>query len=75
MSNANPNDGFRNDGLHEVEPDQIKPPPAYRDDRRQEMTPDTGRQGPSGYRVLIVLGTSLAAIILLWGIGWGLNLF
>jgi hypothetical protein len=71
MSNADPNDN----ALHEVETDQIKPPPAYREGQHQEITPDTGRQGPSGYRVLIVLVASLASVIVLWGIGWGLNLF
>lgn len=64
-----------NDGLREVEPDRIEAPPAYREDRRQVLTPDTGRQGPGGARALAVLAASLAAVMAVWAIGWGLNLF
>jgi hypothetical protein len=57
----------------QVEPDDIRPPPHYREGRRQFITTDTVRQGPGGLRVLIVLGVSLAVMMVLWGVGYWLN--
>jgi hypothetical protein len=64
-----------NDGLREVEPDNIQPPPHYREGRSQKLTSDTGRQGPSGVRVLVVLLASLAAAIAVWVIGGLLHMW
>ena len=64
-----------NDGLREVEPDNIQPPPHYREGRSQNLTSDTGRQGPSGVRVLVVLLASLAAAVAAWVIGGLLHLW
>jgi hypothetical protein len=61
MATSRENDGFR-----EVEPDNIKAPPHYREGRSQNLTPDTGRQGPSGIRVLVVLLASMAGVVALW---------
>ncbi len=63
------------DGFRQVEPDNIAPPPHYREGRPQILTSDTGRQGPSGFRVLIVLVASLAATLIIWGAGSLLNLW
>jgi hypothetical protein len=64
MTNSDYNDPFRT-----VETDDIKPPPHYREGRSQQLTGDTGRQGPSGRRVLIVLVVSLFAAFAAWGVG------
>jgi hypothetical protein len=64
-----------NDGLRKVEPDNIQAPPHYREGRSQNLTPDTGRQGPSGGRVLVVLLASLAAAVAVWVIGGLLHLW
>ncbi len=64
-----------NDGLREVEPDNIQTPPHYREGQSQNLTSDTGRQGPSGVRVLIVLLASLAAAVAVWVIGGLLHLW
>jgi len=63
------------DRNRQVEPDEMKPPPHYREGRRQVITTDTARQGPGGVRVLIVLGVSLVAAMIIWGVGHGLNWF
>lgn len=63
MTNGDYNDPFRT-----VETDNIKPPPHYREGRTQHLTGDTGRQGPSGKRVLIVLVASLLATFVAWGL-------
>ena len=52
-----------------IEPDNIKPPPHYREGRSQVLTTDTGRQGPGGARVLVVLVLSLAVVTIAWIIG------
>jgi hypothetical protein len=57
------------DGLREVEPDAIKPPPHYREDHPQVLTADTVRQAPEGKRVLVVLVLSLAAVLVVWAAG------
>jgi hypothetical protein len=54
------------DRFRVVEPDNIERPPHYREGRTQMLTGDTGRQGPSGRRVLVVLVLSLIAILLIW---------
>ncbi len=52
-----------------VEPDNITPPPHYRDtEGPQIITSDTARQGPAGNRVLVVLVVSLVAAVLVVGI-------
>jgi hypothetical protein len=52
-----------------VEDDNIRPPPHYRPDGPpQTVTADTARQGPTGYRVLVVLVCSLAALGVAWAI-------
>ena len=61
MASSRENDGFR-----EVEPDNIQPPPHYHEGQSQNLTSDTGRQGPSGVRVLTVLVASLAGAVALW---------
>ena len=61
MASNNQYSGFR-----EVEPDNIQPPPHYREGQSQPLTSDTGRQGPSGVRVLVVLVASLAGVVALW---------
>lgn len=58
-----------NDDFREVEPDNIRNPPPYREGRAQVVTPDTVRQGPSGLRVLIVLLSSLFMTMILWAVG------
>ena len=58
-----------NEGMQKVEPDNIKAPEHYHEGRSQLLTTDTGRQGPSGFRVLVVLVASLAAAAILWIIG------
>lgn len=68
MASSGENDNFR-----EVEPDNIQPPPHYREGRSQNLTSDTGRQGPSGVRVLVVLVTSMVAAFVVWVIGDLLN--
>lgn len=64
-----------NDGLHDVEPDNIEQPPHYREGRSQVLTTDTGRQGPSGIRVLLVLVFSLGAVAIAWTLGSVFNLW
>lgn len=50
-----------------VEEDNIRPPPHYREGGPpQVVTADTVRQGPSGWRVLIVLVGSLIAAGIVW---------
>lgn len=62
-------DGDYKDPFRSVETDNIEPPPHYREGRSQQLTGDTGRQGPSGRRVLIVLVASLIATVVVWGLG------
>jgi hypothetical protein len=57
-----------NNGDGNVERDNIETPPPYREGRSQIITGDTGRQGPSGVRVLIVLGVSLLLTVIVWGV-------
>ncbi|MGO9391395.1 hypothetical protein [Rhodoblastus sp.] len=59
----------RNDEMREVEPDNIKTPPHYREGSEQVVTGDTVRQAPSGWRVLVVLVTSLLAVAIVWLVG------
>ena len=54
------------DRFRVVEPDDIERTPPYREGRRQGLTGDTGRQGPSGRRVLVVLVLSLTPFLLIW---------
>ena len=52
-----------------VEPDNIRPPPHYREDGPpQVVTSDTARQGPGGPRVLVILVCSLVAICVAFGL-------
>jgi len=62
------NDDIKNP-FRSVEPDDVEPPPHYREGRPQKLTTDTGRQGPSGWRVLVVLVLSLVIAIIFWGVG------
>jgi hypothetical protein len=64
-----------NDKFSEVEPDNIEAPPHYREGRSQNLTSDTGRQGPSGIRVLVVLLASLAGAVAVWFIAGALHLW
>jgi hypothetical protein len=51
-----------------VEDDNIRQPPHYREGGpAQVVTADTARQGPSGWRVLIVLVVSLIVAGVAWG--------
>jgi hypothetical protein len=70
MAKSSENDGFR-----EVEPDNIQPPPHYREGRSQNLTSDTGRQGPSGVRVLVVLLASLVAAFAVWIVAGAMHLW
>jgi hypothetical protein len=59
----------------EIEDDNIRPPPHYREDGPpQVITADTARQGPKGYRVFWVLAASLALAMVGWFVaahyGW-----
>jgi hypothetical protein len=57
----------KDDGIHVVEEDNIRPPPHYRPDGPpQVVTSDTARQGPRGTRVLLVLAGSLVAAGVAW---------
>ena len=50
-----------------VEDDNIRPPPHYNEGGPpQVVTADTARQGPSGWRVLIVLLGGLIAACIAW---------
>jgi hypothetical protein len=50
-----------------VEQDNITPPPHYREDGPpQVITADTARQAPKGFRGLVILIASLAAIGVAW---------
>ena len=52
-----------------VEDDNIRPPPHYREGGPpQVITADTARQGPPGWRVLIVLVGSLIAAAIAWAV-------
>jgi hypothetical protein len=52
---------------HEIEDDNIRPPPHYYDGGPpQVLTPDTARQGPRGYRVLAVLLCALVLAAVAW---------
>ena len=64
-----------NDAFSEVEPDNIQNPPHYREGHSQNLTSDTGRQGPSGVRVLVVLLASLAGTLAVWIVGGALHLW
>lgn len=47
-----------------IEPDDIQPPPHYREDGPpQVITADTARQAPLGPRVLFILIASVVAIV------------
>ena len=63
MTQLKPDNG---DG--QIEPDNIETPPPYREGRHQIITGDTGRQGPSGVRVLIVLSASLFLAVIVWAV-------
>ncbi len=59
----------------EIEDDNIRPPPHYREDGPpQVITADTARQGPRGSRVFWVLAVSLALAVVAWFVaeyfGW-----
>ena len=57
----------KDDGIHVVEEDNIRPPPHYRPDGPpQVVTSDTARQGPRGTRVFLVLAGSLVAAGVAW---------
>jgi hypothetical protein len=68
MAQLKPDDGDR-----QIESDNIKPPPPYREGRRQFITGDTGRQGPSGFRVLVVLSASLLLTMIVWALVSGFS--
>jgi hypothetical protein len=70
MTKSSENDGFR-----QVEPDNIQRPPRYREGRSQNLTSDTGRQGPSGVRVLVVLLASLVTLFAIWVFGGATHLW
>lgn len=53
--------------MPKIEDDNIRTPPRYHEGGPpQVVTADTARQGPPGWRVLIVLLASLFAV----GVGW-----
>jgi hypothetical protein len=72
MAQRETDNGVRHEPDHvkpdNVEPDNIETPPPYREGQQQFITGDTGRQGPSGIRVLIVLGVSLLLTMIVWGV-------
>jgi hypothetical protein len=57
----------KTDNIHTIEEDNIRPPPHYHEDGPpQVITSDTGRQGPLGRRVLVVLVIALIATGIAW---------